>query len=215
VSKAYTAWARFRSQIARLSATILFTFIYVASFVALIVGYFVGVDVNPVIYGTLSLLEIVWITINAWGVFYSLGNYISSSIELEITLSVTPVNRYELLSALQGRRIDAVVLIKQVTYLAVGLLAAFTPPPVVRQVQSLAMIVAAQVFIGGSLMLFYLSYTLRQDRVAFRDGSGRSFLVTHSESHSDAPVPDWYGDTGAGGNGPELAAGAQSEADNP
>jgi uncharacterized membrane protein len=122
------------------------------------------ININPTIIGTLSLLELIWIVENGIGLLYSQRNLKDSWAEYKKVQAVQQVDPLELIVARNSRRVDLIVTTKQLLYLSIGLLSAAAPPPLRIPNQGLANIVAVMVFILGSGLLSYLSYSTRRDR---------------------------------------------------
>lgn len=187
----------------------LLTTIYLGTLVVMLIAWFLGININiNVDNSTLSLLELAWLVVNALGALYSVVNIDSSRWELAEARRQKPVDPYEVLAAYGGLRIDGILLVLQISFLVIGLSAALTPPPRTEQVQSLAAIVITHGFIGSSLLLFYLSYSLRRDRRIFKYGG---LKTPQSETASEKPAKGYaafngYYHTSAGENGPQGPA---------
>jgi hypothetical protein len=137
-------------------------------FALLLVLPFMGVEINPRVYGTASFLEVLWVVVNGAGVGFSIANLRRSQGEYrEVCRELVP-DQHEIIVAAGARRVDLIVLVKQTMYLLVGLVFVFTPPPAVQRVYTVVEAMTVLVFIGGSLMLTYLGFAANDDRAAFR-----------------------------------------------
>jgi hypothetical protein len=137
-------------------------------FALLLVLPFLGVEINPRVYGTASFLEVLWVVVNGAGVGFSIANLRRSQGEYrEVCRELVP-DQHEIIVAAGARRVDLIVLVKQTMYLLVGLVFVFTPPPAVQRVYTVVEAMTVLVFIGGSLMLTYLGFAANDDRAAFR-----------------------------------------------
>lgn len=137
-----------------------------------------AININPTIYKTLSLLEAVWLLENLVGFIYTRRNYKDSTAEYKKVLSVKGADPVEVIVARNSRRIDAIVLTKQLIYLGVGVLWAVTDQPLRVQNQGLGVVTVVLVFIIGSGLLSYLSYSTRHDREDAQEAWGRLHAKT-------------------------------------
>lgn len=120
-------------------------------------------QINPTLYGTASLLEVLWTASNGGGAIVTVGNLSEARKQLRAARD-EPVDALGVELSLLDVVIQVVLLLFQTAMLGIGIIALFTPPPLVPQVATLANLIATVLLIGGSFMLTGLSVWIARKR---------------------------------------------------
>lgn len=131
------------------------------AYIAILAGLFY--QINPTVYGSASLLEIVWTLANAYGSFRTIGNLRDAQKQLRAARS-EPVDVLSVNLAQLDVVIQVALFAFQFAMLAIGVIALFTPPPLVPAVATLSNAIATVLLIGGSFLLTGLSEYIARKR---------------------------------------------------
>lgn len=125
-------------------------------------------QINPTIYETISLLEVFWLCVNIPGAILAWSNRRETNADLQAVLEPdpkgAPVDPRDELTARSNRRVDTVLVIVQVAFTLAGVGAMFAAPNTNTESTRITTWIVIGVFVAGSLLLTWLSWTLRQDR---------------------------------------------------
>ena len=121
-------------------------------------------NINPTLIGTLSLLELVWLTVNVVGASYTFGNERNANDAYQ-TACTPPTDEAEVKIAQSDRFMHRVIFPAQLAYLAMGLLFAFIPPRGGAVEASVISIVQLVLIFAGPVLLMVLSAGVARFRV--------------------------------------------------
>ena len=124
--------------------------------------------INPTLFGTLSLLELLGILVNAPGVLYAAYNTWDARQDLKYVQREPGHSDEDCVIANGSYRRERVNLTFQAGLLSMGLVLAFVPPPAIPQVATAGSLAVIAIFLGGSLLLSWCSWRDHIDRKLLR-----------------------------------------------
>ena len=147
------------------------------------------VQLSTPLIGTLSILEGIWIAVNFPGFVLANSNRVESKKDVEAVENPPPgygVDEADEIVAKLNNMIDNLLTAMQGAFTLAGLLAAFTPQPILSEVITTSGLIIVAVFIVISLAMSYVAWKARKARHRLRElrnGNG-----TSSTSNAEANV---------------------------